>query len=320
MGAGWVAGVTRAKAMLSRALGAERAEEVASAPGLDAAVRYLSASPYGHDLPSEASLADAQRAVGETLVWHLRVLAGWQPPSGVTALRLLACGFEIANTEDHLRTLTDTLPNTFTDTLTDGGPLPPPYRLGTLATAWPRLARTRSPQELRAALASSAWGDPGAATPVAVAIGMRVSAAVRTAMAVPEAARWAAGRLALLVGRETFVARRSLPGAVAARAGRLLGTSAMAASSYPDFRRHLPPAARWALAGVDSAAELWRAERRWWHRLDEGGRGLTHGARLDRAPVVGAAAVLSADAWRVRGALELASRGGGRIGAFDAPA
>ncbi|MGO4426635.1 V-type ATPase subunit, partial [Streptomyces sp. MCAF7] len=135
MGAGWVAGVTRAKAMLSRALGAERAEEVASAPGLDAAVRYLSASPYGHDLPSEASLAEAQRAVGETLVWHLRVLAGWQPASGVTALRLLVCGFEIANTEDHLRTLTD------------GGPLPSPYRLGTLATAWPRLARTRSPQE-----------------------------------------------------------------------------------------------------------------------------------------------------------------------------
>ncbi|MDW6057135.1 hypothetical protein SAZ11_02330 [Streptomyces sp. FXJ1.4098] len=208
MGAGWVAGVTRAKAMLSRALGAERAEEVASAPGLDAAVRYLSASPYGHDLPSEASLADAQRAVGETLVWHLRVLAGWQPPSGVTALRLLACGFEIANTEDHLRTLTDTLPNTFTDTLTDGGPLPPPYRLGTLATAWPRLARTRSPQELRAALASSAWGDPGAATPVAVAIGMRVSAAVRTAMAVPEAARWAAGG-----SRCWWAAKRSSPAA-----------------------------------------------------------------------------------------------------------
>ncbi|NUS84005.1 MAG: V-type ATPase subunit, partial [Streptomyces sp.] len=181
MGAGWVSGVTRAKAMLSRALGAERAEEVASAPGLDAAVRHLSASPYGHDLPSEASLAEAQRAVGETLVWHLRVLAGWQPPSGVIALRLLACGFEIASTEDHLRTLTD------------GGPLPRPYRLGTLATAWPRLARTRSPQELRAALASSAWGDPGAATPAAVAVGMRVSAAVRTAMAVTEAARWAAG-------------------------------------------------------------------------------------------------------------------------------
>lgn len=308
MGAGWVAGVTRAKAMLSRALGAERAEEVASAPGLDAAVRYLSASAYGHDLPSQASLSEAQRAVGETLVWHLRVLAGWQPPSGVTALRLLACGFEIANTEDHLRTLTS------------GGPLRAPYRLGTLATAWPRLARTGSPRELRAVLAASAWGDPGAATPAAVAVGMRVSASVRATMAVPEVARWAAGRLALLVAREAFVARRSLPGAVAARAGRLLGTSAMAASSYPDFRRHLPPAARWALTGVDDAGELWRAEWRWWHRLDEGGRSLTHGARLGRAPVVGAAAVLSADAWRVRGALELAARGGGRMRAFDAPA
>ncbi len=307
-GAGWVAGVTRARAMLSRALGAERAGQVASAPGLDAAVRYLSASAYGHGLPSEASVAEAQRAVAETLVWQLRVLAGWQPPSGVTALRLLACGFEIANAEDHLRTLTD------------GGPPRPPYRLGTLATAWPRLALTGSPQELRAALAASAWGDPGAATPAAVAVGMRVSAAVRTATAVPEAARWAAGRLALLVGRETFVARRSLTRASALRAGRLLGTDAMAASSYPDFQRHLPPAARWAVAGVEGPSELWRAEWRWWHRLDEDGRGLTHGARLGRAPVVGAAAVLSADAWRARGALELAARGGGRWEAFDAPA
>ncbi|MFK4266275.1 V-type ATPase subunit [Streptomyces milbemycinicus] len=308
MGAGWVAGVTRARAMLSRALGAERTEEVASAPDLDASVRYLSASAYGHDLPSEASLAEAQRAVGGTLVWHLRVLAGWQPPSGVTALRLLACGFEIANAEDHLRALVS------------GGPPRAPYRLGTLATAWPQLAGTGSPQELRAALTASAWGDPGAATPAAVAVGMRVSAAVRTAMAVPEAARWAAGRLALLVGREAFVARRTLPRASALRAGRLLGTSAMAAASFADFQRHLPPAARWALTGVDSAGELWRAEQRWWHRLDEGGRGLTHGARLGSAPVVGAAAVLSADAWRVRGALELAARGGGRMGTLDAPA
>ncbi|MGK7228277.1 V-type ATPase subunit [Streptomyces hygroscopicus] len=307
MGAGWVAGVTRARAMLSRALGREKAEEVASAPGLDDAVRGLSVTAYGHDLLPGASLADAQRAVGATLLWHLRVLAGWQPPTGAHALRLLASGFEIANTRDHLRGLTGS------------GPPRSPYRLGTLATAWPMLARTRTAQELRAALAASAWGDPGAASPAAVATGMRVSAAVRTAAALPEAVRWAAGRLALLVGREVFVAHRPLTQAAGRRAGRLLGAAAMTATSYPDFRQHLPTAARWAVNGVEGAGDLWRAETRWWHRVEADGRGLLHGARLGSAPVVGTVAVLSADAWRVRGALELAARGGGRLEVFDVP-
>ena len=308
MGAGWVAGVTRARAMLSRALGREKTEEVASARGLEAAVRHLSASPYGRGLLPGTSLGDAQQAVAAAFLWHLRVLAGWQPLSGAHTIRLLASGFEIANVEDHLRTLTGV-----------GRPRAP-YQLGALATGWPRLARTGSPRELRAALATSGWGDPGEATPAAVAVGMRVSAAVRTATAVPEAARWAAGRLALLVGREVFVARRSLPRLSAERAERLLGAKAMAATSFTDYRRGLPPTAQWAVAGIDDEAGLWRAEGRWWDRLDEGGWALLRGSRPGSAPVVGAVAVLSADAWRVRGALEGAARGGRRLEAFDAPA
>ncbi|MBU3871805.1 hypothetical protein KN815_49555, partial [Streptomyces sp. 4503] len=136
----------------------------------------------------------------------------------------------------------------------------------------------------------------------------------------PEAVRWAAGRLALLVGREVFVAHRPLTRAAGRRAGRLLGAQAMTATSYPDFRRHLPATARWAVNGVESAGDLWRAEARWWYRVEEDGRELLHGARLGSAPVVGAAAVLSADAWRVRGALELAARGGGRLEVLDVPA
>ncbi|MGR3939028.1 hypothetical protein [Streptomyces sp. BRA346] len=306
MSAGWVAGVTRARAMLSRALGREEGREVASAPGLEAAVRRLSASPYGRGLLPGTSLADAQQAVAAALLWHLRVLAGWQPLSGASAIRLLASGFEIANVEDHLRTLAGVSRSRV------------PYRLGALATAWPRLARTSSPRELRAALAASGWGDPGEDTPAAVAMGMRVSAAVRTATAVPEAARWAAGRLALLVGREVFVARRSLPRPSAERAERLLGAKAMAATSFADYRRELPPAAQWAVAGIDHEVGLWRAEGRWWDQLDEGGRALLRGSRPGSAPVVGAVAVLSADAWRVRGALEGAARGGGHPEAFDA--
>lgn len=310
MGGGWVAGVTRARAMLSRCLGAGGARDVAAGPTLDDAVRYLGATAYRHDLRPDMSLADAQRAVGATLLWHLRVLAGWQPRSGAEAVRLLAAGFEIANTEEHLRAV-------------GGAGLPRParpYQLGTLATAWPRLARTASPPELRTALAASVWGDPGAESPAAVATGMRASAAVRTAGALPEAARWAAGRMALLVGREVFVVGRRMAEPAARRASRLLGSAAVRAASFANFRQHLPATARWALDGIDEAADLWRAEARWWDRLEQDGSELLRGSRWGSGPVVGAVAVLSADAWRVRGALELAARGGRPTGVFDAPA
>ncbi|MEU4849141.1 hypothetical protein [Streptomyces gilvosporeus] len=282
---------------------------MATEPTLDDAVRYLGATAYRHDLRPEMSVAEAQQAVGATLLWHLRVLAGWQPRSGAEAFRLLAAGFEIANTEAHLRTV-------------GGAELPRParpYQLGALATAWPRLARTVSPPELRAELAASVWGDPGAESPAAVGTGMRISAAVRTAAAMPEAARWTAGRTALLVGREEFVVGRRLTEPTARRAGRLLGSAAVGAASFADFRQRLSATARWALDGVDEAADLWRAEARWWDRLERDGSELLHGSRWGSGPVVGAVALLSADAWRVRGALELAARGGRPTEVFDAP-
>jgi hypothetical protein len=41
-------------------------------------------------------LAAAQHAVSATMLWHLRVLAGWVPPYASGPLRVLAAGFEIA--------------------------------------------------------------------------------------------------------------------------------------------------------------------------------------------------------------------------------
>ena len=93
----------------------------------------LARSPYGHDLqPGMTSLAQAQRAVHETLLWNVRVLGGWVPRDGsLDLLRVLLAPFEIANVADHLRRLR-------------GEEAPEPYRLGSLGTAWPRLARTTS--------------------------------------------------------------------------------------------------------------------------------------------------------------------------------
>jgi hypothetical protein len=296
--------------MLTRCLGGPEAGELAAAVTFDDAVRLLRTTPYRHDLDAPATPADAQRAVAATLLWHLRVLAGWQPRRGSDAVRLLAAGFEIANVEDHLRSLSDTRRHR------PG----PSYRLGALATAWPRLARTGSPAELRSALAASPWRDPGGDSPAAVATGMRITAAARTAAAVPQAAPWAAGRLALLLAREVFLAGRRPARAPARRAAQVLGTRAVQAASFAEFRRWLPPAAQWAVAGIDEPGDLWRAEARWWTRLEQDGIRLLNGIGFGPSPLVGAVAVLSVDAWRVRAGLELAARGGGSLEALHAPA
>ncbi|MCQ4042728.1 V-type ATPase subunit [Streptantibioticus rubrisoli] len=305
MGAGWVAGVTRARAMVPRRVGASGARQVAAAGSIGEALRHLMATPYRKYLRAGAVPEEAQRAVTAALLWHLRVLAGWQPREGVAAIRLLAAGFEISNVEDHLRSLSGEL-------------TPEPYRLGALATAWPRLARTGGADELRAALTASAWGDPGGSAPAEVATGMRIAAASRSASAVPSAARWAAGRAALLVARELFVGARELTGPTARRASRLLGPTAMAARSFPEFRERLPHTAQWAVRDIADVDGLWRAEAHWWARLEQDGFELLRGSRFDASCVVGAVAVLSTDAWRVRAALEVAARGGQPMEAFDA--
>ncbi|MCH0539675.1 hypothetical protein I3F58_08860 [Streptomyces sp. MUM 203J] len=301
MSVGWAAGVTRAKSMAVRRVGAATAGELAAADGMGEALRGLRGTWYVRGTGADPALVEAQRAVGAGLLWQLRVLAGWQPRAGAQAIRLLAAGFEIANTEDRLRVMAGT-------DGTGGAPLPP-YRLGSLAVVWPRLSGAATPGDLRAVLASSPWGDPGAESPAAVAVGMRVSALARVAGGVPAAARWAAGRLALLVARQLFVAGVLLPPGAVGRAERVLGRAPVTAGSLDGFRRSLPARARWALDGVSTVDELWRAEARWWETLDSEGAALLRSPRLGVEPVVGAVAVLSADAWRVRGALSLAARG-----------
>jgi hypothetical protein len=167
---------------------------------------------------------------------------------------------------------------------------------------------------------ASPWGDPGVATPRAVQLGMRLSWLARVGDDVERAAPWAAGKAALLVARERFAAGRDLP-ATPARARALLGPGALAAASLAELARRLPARARWALEGVTDSDELWRAEARWWSRVERDGFALLgegSGAGLGPAPVLGAVAVLAADAWRVRAALELAARGGQPLEVFDA--
>ncbi|HTS15274.1 MAG TPA: hypothetical protein VMH24_06380, partial [Candidatus Sulfotelmatobacter sp.] len=79
----------------------------------------------------------------------------------------------------------------------------------------------------------------------------------------------------------------------------------------------VPRSVRWVLPGAQSETgideALWRAEAGWWRRVESDANALAVAPRPDPGALVGAAALLVVDAWRVRAALEVAARGGGRL-------
>lgn len=305
MTAAWVAGSVRAEAMARRRYGAAAARSLAATPGLDAALQKLVTTPFGHDVRLGQTLGEAERAVASTVLWHWRVLAGWSPWEGIRILRVLAAGYEIANVDELVRGL-------------QGGPAAPSYRLGALTTWWPFLEGAGSIVQLRGLLAASPWGDPGQDSVSAIQIGMRLRWAHLAAGQVPEA--WRLGGAALLVARERFAAGRRLPDRPADLAGALLGESAITAASWADLVRALPRDAAWVFEGVQEVDGLWRAEAAWWRRVEQDGFRLLRGGRFESSRLLGAAAVLAVDAWRVRAAVEVAARGGTALEAFDAVA
>jgi hypothetical protein len=297
MSAAWIAGGVRARALLRRRAGPAGAREIAACPSLAAALDLLAAGPYQRDVRPGQTIDQAEHAVGSTLLWHLRVLAGWQPRAGAEAVRLLAGWFEVANVLEHVRSLV-------------GDESGPPHRLGTLATAWPRLAATTSLAELRSALAASPWGDPGADDPWGIATGVQLAWAARLADGVPQARSWAAGGAALLVARARFLLDREVP--------ERHGFDVRSAESLTAFACGLPGEARWALADVERPLDLWLAEERWWTRVEQDAYALLRGPGFGPDLVVACGTLLAVDARRVRGALELALRGGRPVEVFDA--
>ena len=307
MSVGWVAVSVRARAMTSRRLGSGGTARLAALGTFEDAVNRVASSPYGHDVRPGQSLAQAQRAVVGAFLWNVRVLAGWAPREGVAVLRALVACVEVANTVDHLLAM-------------GGAAVPAPYDLGGLGTAWARTRGTSTPEELREVLAASSWGDPGTGGPHALGLSMQLAAADRLVAVVPEAQHWAAGGAALVLARELTSGRGPLPEPCRATAARVLGATSVAAGSLGELAPLLPRTAAWALAGVSAGDQLWGAESRWWRRLERDGQALVRRSEPGRQVLVGAVGVLAADAWRVRGALELAARGGGRGDDADAVA
>ncbi len=295
---GWVAGSIRARGMLSRRLGRDEAFRLAGSASLDEALASLSATAYGRAVRPRSDLAAAERAVAETVLWHLRVLAGWVPPRALETARAFAAWFELSNIDERLAYLA-------------GEQTPRPFVLGGLATAWPQLADAQSAAELRARLAGSPWGDPGGEQPIAIGVGLRLAWARRVIASVAEAADWVAGAVALLLARELMLAGR--PAADLARQRPPgVGSLWMQAQSIETLRAALPAAAAWPLEGIAEPRELWRAEAAWWRRVEQEAERLVHEGAIGRSIVVGAIVLLAVDGWRTTGALEIAARGGDR--------
>jgi hypothetical protein len=306
MSGAWVAGTTRSRALAKRRLGRVGARRLAALPSARAAIAAVAAGPYGHDVRAGDDLVTAQHAVGASLLWNLRVLAGWVPRDGVEALRTLAAWFEIDAIDGLVHALTAGDAHDAHDAPDPG---PPPYRLGSLGTAWPHLWDATSLGDLRERLARSAWGDPGGDGPWEIQLAVRLAWALRVADEVPPARAWAAGGTALLVAREVVVPHRPLPDRLLPAAEALLAPGVTAAADVPAMAAALPRTAAWALAGVRLPADLWTAETAFWRRVEADGLRLARSPRFGLEPVVGTVAALAVDAWRVRGALTLAARG-----------
>lgn len=301
MSAGWVAATVRGRGLVRRRLGADGAIRLARSASLPDALAALGTTSYGPALRADMDLATAQHAVSGTVLWNLRVLAGWGPPLGAGPLRLLAAGFEIANVSGHLARLA-------------GQAAPAPYRLGSMATVWPAVSRAGTVAEVRTVLRRSGWGDPGSDDPAAVRLAMQLAWARRVCDEVPGAADAAIGGGALVIARVLATDARAALGPSARRdATRLLGPQWDAALAPEDLARHVPRRASAALDGVEGAANLWQAERRWWAAVESAGAVLAARFAAGAAAGVGVAALLAADAWRVRAALAIAAGGGGDL-------
>lgn len=287
MSTSWVAASVRGRALARRRLGAAGARRLAASGSLRAAVTSLADSPYGHDVTATDTIEQAQHGVGASVLWSVRVLGGWVPRSGVPALRAMAAAFEVANIDEHLRGM-------------HGQPTGGLFRLGSFATAWPRIAVTSSVADLREQLRASAWGDPGSDSERTIHLYLRVSWASRVAAAVELTVPWMRAATDLVLTREQLLTGRAIPPAVLRAADPLVGS-------------------QWAPSATDPTG-LWRVEARFWRDVEHDAFAALRGSSFDIRPTVAALALLAVDAWRVRAALETAAGQHDDLELFDAVA
>ena len=308
MKADWVAASVRARSMAQRRAGAGTSRAMAVQPTLDSAVALLQDSSYGQRMAAARGLASAERAVQDTVLWQLRVLAGWLPASGTALARAAAGTYEIENIA------------ALAHHLAGGGPTPEFYALGALATAWPRLRTAGSAEELAAILRASAWGDVGTVEPGPMRDALTVAWARRLAASAAAARPWCGAVCVLTAARIALIDVAAPTAQVLHLLRPVLGSSWETASGIDGFTAALPRSLQGVVVGVASPKDLWRAEARAHAAAENDGFRLLRGSMPGPDVVLGAIAVLALDAWRVRAALAAASAGGGSSEVLDAAA
>ncbi|UWX98388.1 hypothetical protein N2K95_06985 [Arthrobacter zhaoxinii] len=326
-----MAASVRARSMAQRRVGAGTCRELSTLPDLPAAVESLEGSVYSDQLSSARTLSSAQQATRRTVLWQLRVLAGWLPAGGTPLVRAAAARFEA----DNILALAAALragpgtavgpaapePSASAGVAATPAAAPPSaaaFDLGGLAMAWPRLRTADSTETLFAMLAASPWGDPDTETALPdllTAVWLR-----RLASAAPAARPWAVAGAVLTAARLLLVDRIRPPDRLVSLLRPLIGTGWTEAASLAELTSALSPAAGRVLAEVQEPHELWQAEARVAAQVEADGFNLLRAGLPGPDVVLGAMVVLAADAWRVRAALAAAAAGFGRSEVLDAVA
>jgi hypothetical protein len=310
MRADWVAATVRARALTNRRLGAGGSRLVAARRDLPDALAALSGSVYASRLLGISDLAAAERATRDTVLWQLRVLAGWVPATESRLCRAAAGGYERDNIVD------------LAGHLDDGRLLPAAYGLGTLGTAWSRVGTATSLPELAAALRRSPWGDVGAdgTGTTSWRDALTLVWLRRLADVAPAARPWVQLVGALNAARIVLVDRAEPSPRLSQLLRPVIGSRWESAGDVASLRDALPRAVHAVLRGVDEPDQLWRAEARVRGVVEADGFRLLRTALPGPDVILGAIAVLAVDAWRVRAALAAACLGTGSSEVLDAVA
>ena len=308
MTAAWVAASVRARSMAQRRAGAGVIGRLTVQRSIADALPLLTDTAYAERLGGCIDLAVAERGTRDTVLWQLRVLAGWMPARGTRLARAVAGTFE----RDNIVALAGQL---------DGGPSPHgPFDLGALATSWPRLRTAASAEELAQTLRRSPWGGIGSGSRADLRDVLTLVWLRRLAAVAPEAQSWAGAAGALIVARIVLVDDTAPSPRILALVRPMLGRAWETARDLAQLRAALPSSVRPVLRGIDAPEELWRAEAGMRAAVEVDGFLLLGSSRPGPDVVLGAIAVLAMDAWRVRAALAAAAAGAGSSEVLDAVA
>jgi len=307
MSAAWVAASVRARSMAQRRVGAVGSRRIAEQHSLADALPLLADTGYAERLAHCTDLAVAERATRDTVLWQLRVLAGWMPGRGARLVRAAAGAFE----RDNIVALTRRL---------DGvAAAYDPFELGALTTSWRRLQKVSSAEELAESLRRSSWGGAGsdetALRDVLTVVWLRRLAAVA-----PKARPWAGAGCALIAARIVLVDHAAPSARTLELVRPVLGGTWETAGDLAELRAALPSSVSPVLRDIEAPEELWRAEAGMRAAVEADGLRLLGGSHHGPGVVLGAIAVLSMDAWRVRAALAAAAAGTGSSEVLDAVA